>query len=356
MKLNTSALAVLAALPLMSFVATAAPTAADLQDRVFGSVFYELYNPDSDKARSAEWQNVDNGNGRGLQIGYRIDQEWAIRAEFARQDLDKTTVGYDVKGNRAGIDLMYHIDSLPVYVVGGVKNFTTGRSASAANVGIGANFFVMDNLAIFTEANRYQGISQSFADIGLKVGLTYVFGSAPQAAPTPAPEPAPAPVAAAPVIGDADQDGVTDDKDQCANTPITDKVDTVGCSIFTETSVRIDLNAQFDNDSSVVKSEYHADIEKLANFLKRFPNTDVEISGHASNVGKPAYNMALSQRRADAVADVLVTQYGIDRSRVKAVGYGVTKPRAAGNNAAAHAVNRRIEANVTAAVKEAVTR
>jgi len=65
MKLNTSALAVLAALPLMSFVATAAPTAADLQDRVFGSVFYELYNPDSDKARSAEWQNVDNGNGRG---------------------------------------------------------------------------------------------------------------------------------------------------------------------------------------------------------------------------------------------------------------------------------------------------
>lgn len=355
MKLNTSALAVLAALPLMSFVASAAPTAADLQDRVFGSIFYEYYTPDSDKARSAEWQNVDNGNGRGLNIGYRISPEWAIRAEFARQDLNKAVPGYDVKGNRAGIDLMYHIDSLPVYVVGGVKNFTTGRSASAANVGIGANFFVTDNFAIFTEATRYQGISQTFADAGFKIGLSYVFGSAPQTAPTPAPQPEPAP-APAPVIGDADQDGVTDDKDQCANTPITDKVDTVGCSIFTETSVRIDLNAQFDNDSSVVKPEYHADIEKLANFLKRFPNTDVEIGGHASNVGTPAYNMALSQRRADAVADVLVSQYGIDRSRVKAVGYGVTKPRAAGNTAAAHAVNRRIEGNVTASVKEAVTR
>ena len=84
MKLNTSALAVLAALPLMSFVASAAPTAEDLQDRVFGSIFYEYYTPDSDKARSAEWQNVDNGNGRGLNIGYRISPEWAIRAEFAK--------------------------------------------------------------------------------------------------------------------------------------------------------------------------------------------------------------------------------------------------------------------------------
>ena len=117
MKLKTSALAVLAALPLMSFVAAAAPTAEDLQDRVFGSIFYEYYTPDSDKARSAEWQNVDNGNGRGLNIGYRISPEWAICAEFARQDLYKAAPGYDVKGNRAGIDLMYHIDSLPVMLL-----------------------------------------------------------------------------------------------------------------------------------------------------------------------------------------------------------------------------------------------
>lgn len=353
MKLNTSALAVLAALPLMSFFAAAAPTAEDLQDRVFGSVFYEYYMPDLDKAYSADWQNAEKGNGSGLNIGYYISKEWAIRAEFARQSLNRTVPGNDVKGNRAGIDVMYYIGGLPVYVLGGVKNYTTGRSASAANMGVGANFFTNDNFAIFAEANRYQGISQSFADAGIKVGLSYVFGSAPAAAPTPAPQPAPAP---APVIGDADQDGVTDDKDQCANTPVTDKVDSVGCSIFTETSVRIDLNAQFDNDSAAVKPEYHADIEKLANFLKRFPNTDVEISGHASNVGKPAYNMALSQRRSDAVTEVLVTQYGIDRSRVQSVGYGVTKPRAAGNTAAAHAVNRRIEANVTASVKKAVTR
>lgn len=353
MKLKTSAIAILAALPLMSFVASAAPTAEQLQDRAFGSIFWEYYTPDSDKSRSVEWEGADNGDGVGLQLGYRISKEWAIRAEYVRQDLESALSDLDVEGNRVGLDLMYHVDSLPVYVVGGVKNFTTGRGASAANIGIGANLFATDDLAVFVEANRYQGISKSFADAGVKLGLSYHFGSAPAAEPAPAPAPEPAP---APMVADADQDGVTDDKDQCANTPITDKVDTVGCSIFTEQSVSIALNAQFDNDSAVVKTEYHADIEKLANFLKRFPNTDVEIGGHASNVGKPAYNLALSQRRADAVAAVLVNDFGIAASRVKAVGYGVTKPRAAGNTAAAHAVNRRIEATVTASVKEAVQR
>lgn len=349
MKLKTSAIAVLATL--MSSAVLAAPTAAELTDRVYGSVFWEKYSPDNDKSSSLDWKGMDNGDGFGLNIGYRISESWGIRAEYVRQDLDSALSTVDVEGNRVGLDLVYHVDSLPLYIVGGLKNFTTGRSATAANIGFGVNMFATENAAVFVEANRYQGINESFGDHGVKLGLSYFFGSAAAAEPTPAPEPAPAPV-----IGDADQDGVTDDKDQCANTPITDKVDAVGCSIFTEQSVSIALNAQFDNDSSVVKEQYHADIEKLANFLKRFPNTDVEIGGHASNVGTPAYNLALSQRRADAIAAILVSKYGIDNSRVKAVGYGITKPKAAGSSKAAHAINRRIEATVTASVKEAVQR
>jgi OOP family OmpA-OmpF porin len=350
MKLKTSAIAILAALPMLA--SAAAPTAAQLQDRVFGSVVYEGYFPDADKTESAEWANQDKGDGLGFNVGYRISPEWSIRAEYVRQSLDSLVANAkDVEGNRVGLDLGYHLPNTPYYLLGGVKNFTTGRSASALNLGVGANWFVQDNLALFAEANRYQGISKSFADAAIKVGATYFFGDAPANEPTPAPV-----VAPQPVVGDADKDGVTDDKDQCANTPITDKVDTVGCSIFTENSVSIALNAQFDNDSSVVKTQYHADIEKLANFLKRFPNTDVEIGGHASNVGTPAYNLALSQRRAEAIAETLVTQFGIDRARVKAVGYGITKPKASGKTAAAHALNRRIEATVTATVKEAVQR
>ncbi len=351
MKLKISAIAILAALPIM---ASAAPTAEQLQNRAFGSFVVEAYFPDGDKTESAEWKYQDGGNGLGLSLGYRISPEWSIRAEAVRQRLDSLIDGEpEVEGNRVGLDLGYHLPNSPVYLLGGVKNFTTGRSASAVNIGIGANWFTSDNVALFIEGNRYQGISKGFGDAAIKVGATYFFGDAPANEPTPAPEPV---VAPQPVIGDADQDGVTDDKDQCPNTPITDKVDTVGCSIFTENSVSIALNAQFDNDSAVVKTQYHADIEKLANFLKRFPNTDVEIGGHASNVGTPAYNLALSQRRADAIAHTLITQFGINSARVKAVGYGITKPRATGKTAAAHALNRRIEATVTATVKEAVQR
>lgn len=351
MKVKTSAIAILAALPMLA--SAAAPTAAQLQDRVFGSVVYEGYFPDADKTESAQWGYQDKGDGLGLNVGYRISPEWSIRAEYVRQSLDSLLPNAkDVEGNRVGLDLGYHLPNSAMYLLGGVKNFTTGRSASALNLGVGANLFVSNDFAVFAEANRYQGISKGFSDAAIKVGATYFFGEAP------ANEPTPAPVVAAPqpVIGDADQDGVTDDKDQCPNTPITDKVDTVGCSIFTENAVSIALNAQFDNNSSVVKTQYHADIEKLATFLKRFPNTDVEIGGHASNVGTPAYNLALSQRRAEAIAETLVTQFGIDRARVKAVGYGITKPRASGKTAAAHALNRRIEATVTATVKEAVQR
>ncbi len=347
MKLKTSAIAILAAF--MATSAVAAPTAAQLQDRVYGSVFTEYYAPDIDKQESAAWGYQGKDWGAGFNVGYQINETWGIRAELLRQSLENFK-GEEIKGNRAGVDLVYSMTELPIYLVGGLKNITTGQSASAANIGVGSQYFINDNFAVFFEANRYQGISKGFADAGIKLGLTYVFGEAPAVAPTPAPE---APVAA---VGDADKDGVTDDKDKCADTPIVDKVDEVGCSIFTEKSVTIKLNAQFDNNSDVVKDEYLADIEKLADFLKRFPNTDVEIGGHASNVGTPEYNMGLSQRRADAVAKILVEKYGIDAARVKAVGYGITKPLAKGNSKEAHKMNRRIEGVVTASIKESVKR
>lgn len=347
MKLKTSAIAILTAL--MASSAVSAQTANAFTDHVYGSVFTEYYIPDIDKQESADWGYQGKDWGAGFNIGYQISDSWGIRAELLRQSLENFD-GQEIKGNRAGIDLVYNLSEYPVYLVGGIKNITTGQSASAANIGVGSEYFLTDNLAVFFEANRYQGISKGFADASMKVGLTYVFGAANVSEPTAAPV---APVTAP---SDADKDGVTDDKDKCPDTPLVDKVDEVGCSIFMEKSVTISLNAQFDNDSSVVKEGYYAEIERLAEFLKRFPNTDVEIGGHASNVGAPEYNMGLSQRRADAVAKILVEKFGIEATRVKAVGYGITKPLAKGNSKEAHKMNRRIEGVVTASIKESVKR
>jgi len=68
----------------------------------------------------------------------------------------------------------------------------------------------------------------------------------------------------------------------------------------------------------------------------------VEIQGHTDAVGDEAYNVALSQRRADVVRDYLVTQ-GVDAGRLLAKGYGTSRPQAGNETEAARARNRRVQ-------------
>ena len=173
----------------------------------------------------------------------------------------------------------------------------------------------------------------------------------------PAPAPAPVPVQAAPA--DSDADGVVDTMDRCADTPANHKVDATGCTIYEEKMAAvgdIDIEVRFPFDSAVVPQSQRSDVQSLGAFMQRFPESTVLIEGHASNTGNPAYNMRLSERRANAVADMLKNEFNIEASRITAVGFGVTRPRVEGNTAEAHAANQRIEAKVTAKVKEPVLR
>ncbi|MGB8150025.1 MAG: OmpA family protein, partial [Candidatus Cybelea sp.] len=65
--------------------------------------------------------------------------------------------------------------------------------------------------------------------------------------------------------------------------------------------------------------------------------------GHTDSDGGAAYNLALSQRRAQAVVDDLTKRYGIARSRMIAKGYGLTKPIASNATDGGKALNRRVE-------------
>ena len=354
MKLSTSAVAVLATL--LTTTAVADSSKPLVTDRAFGSIFTEYYLPDNDKTDSAEWAFMDEGWGYGVELGYNLDESWALRLEYAKQRLEQSTTDDKLDGERIGLDVLRSIGNSGVYVLGGLKHLGVDNTddTTALNLGVGYRQYLTDRVSLFGEANRYQGIGENFADANVKLGLSVLFGDAPVVAePTPAPEPVQAP---APVVADSDKDGVPDSSDLCPGTPVTDKVDATGCSIFTEKQVNFTLKAQFDNDSSVIKPEYNAELADLAAFLKRFPGTDVEIGGHASNVGSAAYNLKLSERRADAVAKVLLNEHGISAGRVTAKGYGVTRPKVEGNTKAAHAANRRIEAVVTATVKEKVER
>ncbi len=85
--------------------------------------------------------------------------------------------------------------------------------------------------------------------------------------------------------------------------------------------------------------------------MKKYPDTKATIEGHTDNVGKEAADMKLSQKRADAVVKSLIKDYKIDKSRLKAVGYGPKKPVASNATAAGKQQNRRVEAVLTKKVE-----
>ena len=117
-------------------------------------------------------------------------------------------------------------------------------------------------------------------------------------------------------------------------------------------AVRVELDVKFDFDKAQVKQESYGDIKALADFMKQYPQTTTVVEGHTDSVGSDAYNQRLSERRAGAVRDVLVNQYGVDGSRVNAVGYGETRPVADNATDSGRAINRRVEAEVEAQIKQ----
>jgi len=99
----------------------------------------------------------------------------------------------------------------------------------------------------------------------------------------------------------------------------------------------------FDTDSDHIKPESAAVIQEVARGLKQNPGLKVEIDGHTDATGAPAHNMDLSKRRAEAVKNVLVSQFGIDAARLTTAGFGSTKPIDSNNTPQGKAQNRRVE-------------
>ena len=134
---------------------------------------------------------------------------------------------------------------------------------------------------------------------------------------------------------DSDGDGVTDDKDQCSNTPIGATVDARGCWTYAEVVL-------FDFDSAEIKSEAPPSLNEASDILKKYPEINFEIDGHTDNIGPAEYNMKLSERRAKAVMEYFVSR-GINPNRLTTKGFGFTKPVTNNDTKEGRAKNRRVE-------------
>ena len=98
----------------------------------------------------------------------------------------------------------------------------------------------------------------------------------------------------------------------------------------------------FATDSATVRSDLERDLRTVAGNLQAYPNSTIQVVGHTDNTGEASYNQQLSNRRAQAVANVL-TGAGIPPGRIQAFGRGEDQPIASNLTPEGLAQNRRVE-------------
>jgi outer membrane protein OmpA-like peptidoglycan-associated protein len=104
-------------------------------------------------------------------------------------------------------------------------------------------------------------------------------------------------------------------------------------------------NVNFETNKAILKEGSFKSLDQLAELMKRNKDMTIIIEGHTDSVGNPRDNLILSQNRADAIKTYLVSK-GIEGGRIKAVGYGDTKPAGSNKTEEGRMLNRRVEVRV----------
>lgn len=281
-------------------------------------------------------RGIEDGNLYGGSVGYYLTEDVALALSYGEyhdmnsDDSFGTSGHQDIKGNLASLDAIYHFGEpgvgLRPYISTGfahqnVSNVPTrtGRDHSTfANIGTGLKYYFTENFFAKASLDGMYNLDAQEAEWMAGVGVGMNFGGTTAA---PAPEPVAEPVAEV--------------------APAPEPIETV----------RVELDVKFDFDKSKVKEESYSDIQNLADFMNQYPQTTTTVEGHTDSVGTDSYNQKLSERRATAVREVLVNQYGVGADRVDSVGYGEARPVADNATEAGRAINRRVEAAVEAQAK-----
>ena len=347
--ISAAVLAALTAAP--SFSALAQDNESVVEKFYFGPRL-GLYGTDSERLGIDNNRLVSFGGGLdsmfgGAEFGFNFTPEWGYRAYVDYLTGDTEQSG-NVDGHIIGFDVLYNFNE-NIYAGIGINATELGEVDDRFyRVTAGYKDFIADNLA-FTVEGAVQQNDDNLTEFMVLTTLRYYFGFGESTASTyesaaPAePAPAPAPV----VVADTDGDGVRDDRDQCADTPKGYKVDSSGCTLYAEREITRELLVTFPLNSSLIPADQKADIADTAEFMKEHPQLSVTIEGHTDSSGAEDYNQWLSQRRADAVGNSLVNDFGIEASRVTTIGYGESRPKVANDSAENRAMNRRIEAKLS---------
>ncbi len=337
--------------------------------------------------------SLDESDAIAAELGFMISDHSAFQLSYTKLNPDDAIAFGNEDLTMQTIDYMYYFN--PESMGGPYLRFGIGKyefeddtagggwqESDIGRMGLGFEDGINSFLSWRGEFGIIRDDTMDRVDTQLLLGLTMNFGGGSEPKPKPAPRPVEAPVVEKSTNKDTDKDGIFDANDQCPNTamgvvvdprgceldsdgdgivnskdacaatPAGAKVDSRGCRLVLEETVRQTLNVKFKTNSSQLQPEFKSDISKVAKFMTEYPDTSVTIEGHTDSVGKASYNQWLSEKRAQTVANELVSAYGIDASRVSSKGFGESNPIADNNTADGRAKNRRVEAVIEAKVKK----
>lgn len=301
---------------------TSANVFAQGQGAVEGEAFVKRYFTDSDRG-------MGNGQLYGGSLGYFLTDDVELALSYGEYHDIRGEHQYghkNIKGSLTSLDAYYHFGEpgslIRPYISTGVAHqsisnstarHNTGRDRDTIlNLGVGAKMYITDNFYARAGVDGMYGLGNHHTEYMLGGGVGFNFGGGKKVepvAPEPIPEPAPAPEV-----------------------------------------VRVQLDVKFAFDKDIIREDSYEDIKQVADFMKQFPQTTTVVEGHTDSVGPDAYNQKLSEKRANAVRNALVDKYGVEASRVQAVGYGEDKPIADNATKEGRAMNRRVDASVEAQV------
>lgn len=119
--------------------------------------------------------------------------------------------------------------------------------------------------------------------------------------------------------------------------------------------VNLPEGVTFDVGSYTLKPDFRATLDKVAESLKQYPNSLIDVYGHTDSTGSEAYNQTLSENRARTVANYLTTQ-GVAPARIRSQGFGETMPVADNTTEEGRRKNRRVEIKIVPVTTDDVAR